>query len=136
MQIIILDGYSINPGDLSWDALREFGIVSVYDRTPQELVAQRLVGADAVFVNKCRIGEEQLKKAKNLKFICVLATGYDVVDTTAAKGRGITVCNIPAYSTDSVAQMTMALLLEICMNVGHHNREVHKGRWTHSPAGA
>ena len=84
MQIIILDGYSINPGDLSWDALREFGIVSVYDRTPQELVAQRLVGADAVFVNKCRIGEEQLKKAKNLKFICVLATGYDVVDTTAA----------------------------------------------------
>lgn len=133
MQIIILDGYSINPGDLSWDALREFGTVSVYDRTPQELVAQRLVGADAVFVNKCRIGEDQLKKAKNLKFICVLATGYDVVDTTAAKGRGITVCNIPAYSTDSVAQMTMALLLEICMNVGHHNREVHKGRWTHSP---
>ena len=133
MQIIILDGYTVNPGDLSWDALKEFGTVSVYERTPPELVAQRLIGADAVFVNKCRIGEEQLKRAKNLKFIGVLATGYDVIDLTAAKGRGITVCNIPAYSTDSVAQMTMALLLEICHNVGHHNREVHKGRWTHSP---
>lgn len=133
MQIIILDGYTVNPGDLSWDALKAFGTVSVYDRTPPELVAQRLIGADAVFVNKCRIGEDQLKRAKNLKFIGVLATGYDVVDLTAAKGRGITVCNVPAYSTDSVAQMTMALLLEICHNVGHHNREVHKGRWTHSP---
>lgn len=133
MQIIILDGYAVNPGDLSWDALKEFGTVSVYDRTPPELVAQRLIGADAVFVNKCRIGEEQLKKAKNLKFIGELATGYDNIDLTAAKGRGIVVCNIPAYSTQSVAQMTMALLLEICHNVGHHNREVHKGRWTHSP---
>ena len=133
MLLIILDGYTVNPGDLSWDALKAFGTVSVYDRTPPELVAQRLIGADAVFVNKCRIGEEQLKRAKNLKFIGVLATGYDVIDLTAAKGRGITVCNIPAYSTDAVAQMTMALLLEICHNVGHHNREVHKGRWTHSP---
>ena len=133
MQIIILDGYTVNPGDLSWDALKAFGTLSVYDRTPPELVAQRLIGADAVFVNKCRIGEEQLKRAKNLKFIGVLATGYDVIDLTAAKGRGITVCNIPAYSTVSVAQLTMALLLEICHNVGHHNREVHKGRWTHSP---
>lgn len=133
MQIIILDGYSVNPGDLSWDALKEFGTVSVYDRTPAELVGQRLVGADAVFVNKCRIGEDQLRRAKNLKFISMLATGYDVIDLTAAKGRGIVVSNIPAYSTDSVAQMTMALLLEICHNVGHHSREVHKGRWTHSP---
>ena len=133
MQIIVLDGYSVNPGDLSWEPLKELGILSVYDRTPPEMVAQRLIGADAVFTNKCRIGEQQLQKAKNLKFVGVLATGYDVVDVSACRGRGITVCNIPAYSTESVAQMTMALLLEICNGVGHHNREVHKGRWTHCP---
>lgn len=133
MQIIILDGYSLNPGDLSWESLEEFGTVSVYKRTPPELVAQRLLGADAVLTNKCRIGEQELAKAKRLKYIGVLATGYDVVDITACRGKGITVTNIPAYSTESVAQMTMALLLEICNGVGHHNREVHKGRWSQCP---
>ena len=133
MQIVILDAYSVNPGDLDWDGLKQLGSLSAYDRTHPDMVAQRLMGADAVFVNKVHIGEEELAKANRLKFIGVLATGYDIVDIKAAQRHGITVCNIPAYSTESVAQMTIALLLEICNNVGHHSREVHRGRWTNSP---
>ena len=132
MQIVILDGYAANPGDLSWDALRAFGTVSVYDRTPAEFAAQRMRGADVVFTNKTKIGAVQLATAGNLRFIGVLGTGYDVVDTAAARSRGVTVCNVPGYSTDAVAQLTMALLLEICHHTGHHDREVHKGRWTYA----
>lgn len=132
MQIVILDGHALNPGDLSWDCLREFGTVSAYDRTPPELTAQRLFGADVAFTNKTVIGEAELERAKNLKMIGVFATGYDVVDVRAAARRGIVVCNVPSYSTDAVAQHTFALLLEICSQVAHHNREVHRGRWTHS----
>lgn len=131
MQIVVLDGHSLNPGDLSWEGLRAFGTVSVYDRTPEEFVAQRLIGADAVFTNKAPIREADLVRARNLKFICVLATGHDIVDSAAAARRGITVCNIPAYSTDAVVQHTFALLLSICSQVSVHDREVHRGRWTH-----
>ena len=133
MRIVIPDGHPTNPGDLSWDRFLEFGEVDVYDRTPPELVAERIREADFVLVNKCRIGERELREAKDLKLICVLATGYDVVDIDAASEYGIPVCNIPAYSTESVAQMTMALLLEICQNVGLHSEAVHQGKWTECP---
>ncbi len=132
MQIVILDGYAINPGDLSWDAVKSFGTLSVYDRTPPDVTAQRMRGADIVLTNKTRIGEEQLASAGSLKFISVLGTGYDVVDLNAAAKRGVAVSNVPGYATEAVAQMTMALLLEICHNAGHHSREVHKGRWTYA----
>lgn len=132
MQIVILDGFAANPGDLSWDPIKRFGTLSVYDRTPPEVSAQRMRGADVVFTNKTKIGWEQISTAKNLKFIGVLGTGYDVVDLHAAKRNDVVVSNVPGYATDAVAQLTMALLLEICHNVGHHNREVHKGRWTHA----
>ena len=133
MQIVILDGHTANPGDLSFDGLREFGNLSVYERTPPDLIAQRLRGADIVFTNKTPLRLEHLGTTKKLKFIGVLATGYDVVDVAAAAARGIVVCNVPAYSTDSVAQHVFALLLEICQNVGLHDRAVHAGRWTNSP---
>ncbi len=133
MQIVILDGHTANPGDLSFDGLREFGNLSVYERTPPDLIAQRLRGADIVFTNKTPLRLEHLETTKKLKFIGVLATGYDVVDVAAAAARGIVVCNVPAYSTDSVAQHVFALLLEICQNVGLHDRAVHAGRWTNSP---
>lgn len=132
MQIVILDGYAANPGDLSWDALRRFGTLSVYDRTPPELVAQRIRGADIVFTNKTKLAWEHVSIAKNLRFIGVLGTGYDVVDIHAATRHGIVVSNVPGYATDAVAQLTIALLLEICHHVGHHCREVQRGRWTHA----
>lgn len=132
MQIVILDGHALNPGDLSWDCLREFGTLSVYDRTPPEFTAQRLIGADVAFTNKTAIGEAELERARNLKMIGVLATGCDVVDLRAAARRGIVVCNVPSYSTQAVAQHTFALLLELCSHVAYHDREVHRGRWTHA----
>lgn len=133
MQIVILDGHAVNPGDLSWDCLRAFGTLSVYDRTPAEFTAQRLIGADVVFTNKTAIDEAALERARNLRMIGLLSTGYDVVDLAAATRRGIVVCNVPSYSTDAVVQHTFALLLEICSLVTLHDREVHRGRWTHSP---
>lgn len=133
MQIVILDGYTLNPGDLSFDALGAFGKLSVYDRTPEDEIARRLLGADIVFTNKTPIRSEHLAKANRLKYIGVLATGYDVVDIEAANERGIPVCNVPDYGTEAVAQHVFALLFEIAKNVGLHNRAVHQGRWTHSP---
>lgn len=131
MQIVVLDGYSVNPGDLSWDFLNTYGTVSIYDRTPQNLVAQRILGADVVLTNKCKIGEEELRRADKLKYIGELATGFDGIDCELCSRKGIVVTNIPAYSTPSVAQHEIALLLEIALNVGHHSREVQRGRWTH-----
>lgn len=133
MQIVILDGYPVSHGDLNYDAFRQFGTVSVYDRTPDELVVQRLRGADAVLVNKVHLGSQEIESAKSLQYIGVLATGYDVVDGMAARRRGIPVCNVPAYSTDAVAQLTFALLLEIACRVGYHSRQVHLGAWTACP---
>lgn len=133
MQIVVLDGYTTNPGDISWESLRALGTLSVYDRTHPDMVAQRLRGADAVFVNKVRLTEELLASARSLKFIGVLATGYDVVDVAAAQRLGITVCNVPAYSTEAVAQHTFALLLALCSHVEYHGEKVRQGHWTGNP---
>ena len=132
MKIVILDGYAVNPGDLSWDFLNTFGDVTVYERTTPEQAIERSVGADILLTNKTLIGEELMAACPALKLICVLATGYNVVDCAAAKARNIPVCNVPAYSTQSVAQMTFALLLELCNRVGHHSDAVHGGAWCRS----
>lgn len=133
MQIVVLDGYCVNPGDVDWSPLKKLGTLSVYDRTHPDMVAQRLRGAEAAFVNKVKLNRELLQSARQLKFVGVLATGYDVVDVAAARERGITVCNVPAYSTEAVAQHTVALLLALCQHVEHHAALVRKGAWTAQP---
>lgn len=133
MKIVILDGYAINPGDLSWDALKALGDVTIYDRTDPEDIVSRIADSDAVFTNKCRITAEVIDACPNLKFISVLATGFDNIDVAYAKQKGITVCNVPAYSTESVTQHTFSLLLELCNNVGLHNDAVQKGAWCECP---
>ena len=134
MKIVVLDGYTLNPGDLSWDKIKEFGELKVHDRTdfnPIEVL--RTIGnAEIVFTNKTPIYKYVLSKAPNLKYIGVLATGYNVVDINTAKKLGITVTNVPVYSTNAVAQFTMALLLEMCHHVGNHNNAVQSGDWTKS----
>lgn len=132
MKIVVLDGYTLNPGDLSWDGLKTFGDLTVYDRTPAESVLERIGDAEIVYTNKTLLSRETIEKISRVKFICVLATGYNVVDTEAAEEKGITVCNIPAYSTDSVAQFTFALILELCHHVGAHSDAVMHGAWTAS----
>lgn len=131
MKIVILDGYAANPGDLSWDGIGAQGDLTVYDYTPNEPSAliQRIGDAEAIFINKEVINAAIMDACPQLKLIGVLATGYNVVDTAAARERGIVVCNIPAYSTPSVAQFTFALLLELTCHVGHHDRAVKEGRW-------
>lgn len=134
MKIVSLDGQALNPGDLSWDCFREFGEFTVYPRTETTAdTIARLQGVDIVLLNKVPITEEVLSACPDMKLICVLATGYNVVDCEAAKRRGIPVCNVPAYSTDAVSQFTFALLLELCNRVGHHDRLVHEGRWSNCP---
>ena len=133
MQIVVLDGYCVNPGDIDWSPLKALGTLSVYDRTHPDMIAQRLRGAEAVFVNKVKLGRDVLFGARQLKFIGVLATGYDVIDTAAAKERGIVVTNVPAYSTEAVAQHAIALLLALCQHVEYHSALVHQGTWTASP---
>ena len=133
MQIVILDGYCVNPGDVDWGPLRALGTVSVYDRTHTDMIAQRLRGADAVFVNKVRLNRDAIFGARQLKFIGVLATGYDVIDLNAAKERGIVVTNVPAYSTEAVAQHAISLLLALCQHVEYHAALVRQGAWTASP---
>lgn len=134
MKIVSLDGQALNPRDLSWDCFREFGEFTVYPRTETTAdTIARLQGVDIVLLNKVPITEEVLSACPDMKLICVLATGYNVVDCEAAKRRGIPVCNVPAYSTDAVSQFTFALLLELCNRVGHHDRLVHEGRWSNCP---
>lgn len=133
MKIVVLDGHAVNPGDLDWDWLKEFGQVTVYERTPAEQVVERIADADILLINKIAITQEVLAACPNLKLICVQATGYNVVDCQAAKKRGIPVCNVPAYGTDSVAQFTFALLLELCHQVGRHSSWVHQGSWVNCP---
>ncbi len=130
MKIVVLDGYTENPGDLSWEGLEKLGDLTVYDRTPKELVAERMQGAEAVFTNKTVIREEDMAKCQTLRFIGVLATGYNIVDLDGARKHQITVSNVPAYSTRTVAQFTMALLLEMCDHVGEHSRAVKEGEWS------
>jgi glycerate dehydrogenase len=129
-RIVILDGYALNPGDLSWEPLRTYGDLVVYDQTPEDRVIERIQEATMVLTNDTPISSEAIKAAKDLIYIGVMSTGYDVVDVETAHARNITVTNVPSYSTYSVAQMTFALLLEICHHVGHHDTEVHRGRWT------
>ena len=125
MKIVILDGYTVNPGDLSWDSLHKYGEVDYYDRTEcTGDVVQRIQGAEIVLLNKVKITEDILIQCPAVKLICVLATGYDVVDIEAAKKHGVTVCNVPAYGTKAVAQYTFALLLELCHRVGAHSTSI------------
>ena len=133
MKIVVLDGYTMNPGDLSWEGLEELGECAVYERTPPERVVERAAGAEVVLTNKVVLDGAVMARLPALKYIGVLATGYNVVDTAAARERGIVVTNVPAYSTRSVAQLVMALVLELAHHVGDHSRGVHEGRWTRSP---
>ena len=133
MKIVVLDGYTENPGDLSWDALGAFGDLSVYDRTPESEITHRIGDAELVLTNKPPISATTLEKCPGIRYIGVLATGYNVVDTAAAKEKGIPVTNIPTYGTDAVGQFAIALLLEICHHIGHHNQAVHDGRWESCP---
>ena len=129
MKIVILDGFASNPGDLSWEEMAAQGELTVYDRTTAQEAAERIGDAEIVFLNKTPISAETLAKCPKVKMIGILATGYNIVDTAACKARGIAVCNVPGYSTMAVAQMTFALLLEMCQQVGQHSRAVFAGQW-------
>ena len=133
MKIVVLDGYAANPGDLSWDGMKALGECVIYERTSPEQVLERAAGAEVVLTNKVVITAEHIAALPDLKYIGVLATGYNIVDVEAARNRGIVVTNIPAYSTDSVAQMVFAHILNICLQVQHYTEEVRGGRWTSSP---
>ena len=132
MKIVVLDGYTENPGDLSWDKLREFGDLTVYDRTPvddEEEIIRRIGDAEVVFTNKTPVSGKVIDACQGMRMISMLATGYNVVDHTYAKEKGIPVMNVPTYGTASVGQFAIALLLEICHHVGYHDRTVHEGKW-------
>lgn len=134
MKIVILDGHALNPGDLSWDFLTEFGEVRYYDRTRGEAdTIARIGDAQIVLLNKTAITDAVLAACPDIRLICILATGYNVVDCEAAARRGIPVCNVPGYGTAAVAQFTIGLLLEICNGIGHHDRVVHAGAWSRCP---
>ena len=130
MKIVILDGYTENPGDLSWEALEALGDVTVYEHTPENCILERIGDAPVVLTNKTPITAETIAQKPQLRYIGVLATGYNVVDVKAAKEKGIVVTNVPSYGTQAVAQYVFALLLEVCHHVGHHNNAVQQGRWT------
>jgi len=137
MKAVVLDGYTLNPGDLSWNKLRELCDLTVYDRTAYDisgldLIIERVGDAEIVFTNKTPLPAEALNAMPNLKFIGLLATGYNVVDVEAAKNRGIVVTNIPTYGTPAVSQMAIALLLEMCHHIGAHDEAVKKGEWTNN----
>lgn len=136
MKIVILDGYTLNPGDLSWKELQEIGECKIYERTSltdlQETI-DRIGDAEVVFTNKTPMPKALFDACPNIKYVGVLATGYNVVDTVAAKERNVIVTNIPTYGTAAVGQFTIALLLEICHHIGHHNKVVHNGKWENCP---
>ena len=129
MKIVVLDGYALNPGDLSWDEMKLLGELEIYDRTSPEQVLERSIGAEALITNKTVLTSDHMDALPNLKYIGVLATGYNVVDINAAKEHKIVVTNIPAYSTQSVAQMVFAHLLNITQRVGYYSKENTNGRW-------
>lgn len=133
MKIVILDGYTENPGDLSWEGFEALGKVTVYDRTAPEEIVSRIGDAEIVILNKVPITEETLNQCGHIRYIGVLATGYNVVDVDACRKRGIPVCNIPTYGTAAVGQFAIAMLLEICHHVAHHSDAVHEGRWESNP---
>ena len=132
MKIVVLDGYTENPGDLSWDQLSCMGELTVYDRTSYveaPIIAERIGDAEVVVTNKTPISKETMDKCPNLKMIAVLATGYNVINYDYAKEKGIPVCNVPTYGTACVGQYAIALLLEVCHHIGHHDKTVHEGKW-------
>ncbi len=133
MKLTVLDGYCLNPGDLSWDAMRRLGDLEVFDRTPADQVVERAAGATVILTNKTPLPAAVLKQLPDLRYIGVLATGYNVVDVAAAAEQGIVVSNIPTYGTASVAQFVFALLLELCHNVRLHADAVRAGEWTNNP---
>ena len=132
MKIVVLDGFTLNPGDLSWDELKSLGDCEIHDRTPQEEVVKRAADAEIVLTNKAPVTRESILSLPKLKYIGVLATGYNIVNTAAARERDILVTNVPTYGTRSVAQHTFALLLELTQHAGHHAQTVRDGRWTTS----
>ncbi len=132
-RIVVLDGFTLNPGDLSWDALQALGSCDIYDRSSLPEVLQRAARAEIVLINKIVLNRETISKLPHLKYIGVTATGYNIVDVAAARERNIPVTNVPNYGTRSVAQMTFALLLELTQRVGHHAQTVREGRWTTCP---
>ena len=130
MKIVILDGHALNPGDLSYDCLKAFGELTVYERTDSEAEAIARIGdAEIVLINKIAITKTLLAACPGIRLICVQATGYNVVDCEACRKRGILVTNVPCYGTAAVAQFTLALLLELCHHIGLHDRDVHAGGW-------
>ena len=135
MKIVVLDGYTENPGDLSWAELEKLGQLTVYDRTAygeSPLIAQRIGDAEVIVTNKTPISQQTLEQCPNLKLIAVLATGYNVIDCAAARKKGVSVVNVPTYGTASVSQYSIALLLEICHHIGHHDQSVHAGNWANN----
>jgi len=133
MKIVILDGFATNPGDLSWDGLKEFGGLTVYDRTPADLTVERAAGAEVLISNKVFLGTDEMAALPELRYIGIQATGVNVVDLDAARKHGVAVTNVPAYSTSSVAQHVFALLLELARGVGRHAELVKTGAWTNCP---
>lgn len=133
MKICILDGYSLNPGDLDWSPVERLGDVTLFDRTPADKIVERAADADIVLTNKVPFSDDTLRQLPRLRFICVLATGYNIIDTEAAARQGVVVANIPAYSTMSVAQMAFAHILNITNHVASYAREVADGKWTNCP---
>lgn len=133
MKICILDGYSLNPGDLDWSPVERLGDVTLFDRTPADKIVERAADADIVLTNKVPFSADTLRQLPRLRFICVLATGYNIIDTEAAARQGVVVANIPAYSTMSVAQMAFAHILNITNHVASYAREVADGKWTNCP---
>lgn len=133
MKICILDGYSLNPGDLDWSPVERLGDVTLFDRTPADKIVERAADADILLTNKVPFSAETLRQLPRLRFICVLATGYNIIDTEAAARQGVVVANIPAYSTMSVAQMAFAHILNITNHVASYAREVADGKWTNCP---
>jgi len=133
MKIVVLDGRTLNPGDLTWKDLEALGECAIYDRTASEDIASRAAGAEVALTNKTVLSGKIIEELDNLQYISVLATGYNVVDVDAARNRGIPVSNVPTYGTESVAQMAFAHLLNLTQNVGHHARTVSEGRWSKCP---
>ena len=133
MKIVVLDGFTLNPGDLTWDSLKALGECEIYDRTPADEIIKRTAGANLVLTNKVILKAEHFNALPGLKYVGILATGTNVVDLGAARSRGIPVTNIPAYGSKSVAQTTIALLLELTQHVGHHSQAVREGRWSAGP---
>lgn len=134
MKIVVLDGHTENPGDLSWESFEKLGSLTVYERTSltdEEEIIRRIGDADIVVTNKTPISRRTMEACPSIRFLAVLATGYNIIDTAFAKERGIPVSNVPVYGTFSVSQFAIALLLEICHHIGHHSQTVHEGRWEH-----